>query len=483
MKVLRLCFVWVSAIVLVLATGLLLSSPQKSFALSWTQVATNGLGDADNITSLNLISFNDKLFASIGNYDAPQPTGVRIFSSSDGATWTQANTNGFGTATNIEAVMTEYNSALYAGTDTLGSGPAELWKTTNGTDWTQVGQNGFGDAGNVRIIGMGEFNDSLYIGVSNAAGAEVWRLDSAGALTKVSLNGFDGTATVNMIFSLQEHNGALYAGTGTSAAGAQVWKTTNGTSWTAVMQGGFSDTNNGVVSTLFGFNGDLYAGTVNTVTGAEIWRTTTSDTVWEQTNTNGFGDAQTTWPGLQTAIINDTIYLGTRNGNGAKLYTSTNGSTWTQEGTTGFGDPTNNYAIYAITFNGRVYIGISSQIGAEIWRTSAMETLSITTDSLPSGTVNSEYSQTLATDSGTQPLIFSLTGSLPDGLSLDDSTGKISGTPTDSGTTTFTISALDSGDPQQMTSKTFSITIDGVAAATLPETGQDRYLGWANHLI
>jgi len=463
-------------LVFVLCVASIFALPQKSHALSWQQVSTVGLGDANNITSLNLISFNNKLYASIGNYATP---GARIFSSTDGVTWTQANTNGFGSATNLEAVMAEYNSALYAGTDTLGAGPVQLWKTTNGSNWTQVGQNGFGDAGNVRIVGMKEFNNNLYVGVSNAiTGAEVWRLDGSGTLTQVNTNGFDGTITVNIIFSLQEYNGALYAGAGTNATGAQVWKTTNGTTWTAVMQGGFGDTNNGLISTLFNFKGELYAGTINATTGTEIWRTTTGDTTWEQVNTNGFGDAQTTWPGLQTAIINGTIYLGTRNDtDGARLFTSTNGSTWTQEGTTGFGDPTNNYAIYAITFNGRIYLGISSNSGAEIWRSATIGVLAITTTSLPDTTVDDTYSETIELENGTSPFTYSLTGSLPDGLSLDYSTGEISGTPTKDGTFTFTISILDVGNPQQMASQELSIKVNTAAetaVTTLPETGASR---------
>jgi hypothetical protein len=466
--------VFAVCLIFVLCVASILALPRKSHALSWQQVSTVGLGNANNITSLNLISFNNKLYASIGNYTTP---GVRIFSSTDGATWTQANTSGFGSVTNLEAVMAEYNSALYAGTDTLGAGPVQLWKTTNGSNWTQVGQNGFGDVGNVRIVAMKEFNNNLYIGVTNGLGAEVWRLDESGALTQVNTNGFDGTITVNTIFSLQEYNGALYAGAGTDAAGAQVWKTTNGTTWTAVMQGGFGDINNGLISTLFSFKGELYAGTINVVTGTEIWRTTTGDTTWEQVNTNGFGDALTIWPGIQTAIINGTIYLGTRNDtNGARLFTSTNGSTWTQEGTSGFGDPANNYAIYAITFNGRIYLGISSNSGAEIWRSATMGVLAITTTSLPDATVDSAYLETIELENGTSPFTYSLTGSLPDGLSLDYSTGEISGTPTRDGTFTFTVSVLDSGNPQQMASRELSIKINALATPTpvvLPETGAE----------
>jgi hypothetical protein len=56
--------------------------------------------------------------------------------------------------------------------------------------------------------------------------------------------------------------------------------------------------------------------------------------------------------------------------------------------------------------------------------------LSVTTTSLPAGTVNTAYSQTLNAAGGSPPYGWSLaTGSLPSGLSLNSSTGVISGTP------------------------------------------------------
>jgi len=481
--------------VIVFLVGLLLCFPQRTLALSWEQVGTAGLGGgAGNATAVRMVSFNDKLYASIGNYDLP-PTGVEIFSSSDGQIWTQVNTDGFGSATNLDAVMTVYDSALYVGTDTLG-GMAQLWKTTNGTDWTQVGTDGFGDIGNTRIIGIGEFNDKLYIGTGNAVtGTEVFSLDNAGTLTQVNLDGFDGTNTNNIVWSLQECNGALYAGTGTSASGAQLWKTTSGTTWSAVMQGGFGDTNNDSISALFIFNSKLYAGTINDDTGTEIWRTTTSDTNWEQVNTDGFGKAATIWSGDQVAVVNGTVYVGTRstdNTVGARLFISTNGSTWTQEGTDGFGDPTNNFAMYAITFNGRIYLGISSGTGAEIWRTGTMSTLSITTTSLDEGTVGTPYPESIETSAGTTPFTWSLaSGSLPDGLVFDFSAGAISGTPTKAGTYTFTVNVTDAGNPMQLASKELSIKINDVATVAtatatpeiLPETGADAYFSWASMSI
>jgi thermitase len=71
-------------------------------------------------------------------------------------------------------------------------------------------------------------------------------------------------------------------------------------------------------------------------------------------------------------------------------------------------------------------------------------TLAITTTSLPAATRNVAYSATLTATGGTTPYIWSISSnSLPRGLSLGSSTGVISGTPTRTGTSTFTVSVKD----------------------------------------
>jgi len=76
--------------------------------------------------------------------------------------------------------------------------------------------------------------------------------------------------------------------------------------------------------------------------------------------------------------------------------------------------------------------------------TSAVSPLEVTTTSLPSGTVGTAYSATLSASGGTPPYTWSVSaGSVPPGLSLLQS-GTISGTPTTSGTFSFTVKVTDS---------------------------------------
>jgi hypothetical protein len=72
--------------------------------------------------------------------------------------------------------------------------------------------------------------------------------------------------------------------------------------------------------------------------------------------------------------------------------------------------------------------------------------LVILTTSLPGGGLGIAYSQTITSKGGYQPTVaYSIgSGALPPGLSINSSTGVISGTPSTGGTFTFTVHAADS---------------------------------------
>lgn len=100
--------------------------------------------------------------------------------------------------------------------------------------------------------------------------------------------------------------------------------------------------------------------------------------------------------------------------------------------------------------------------------------LAITTTSLPSGAVNQPYDGSLQATGGTPPLTWNIvagTGTLPAGLNLNPMTGAISGTPTTTGTSSFTVRVADAGGQSDV--QALSILINpplppSITTTTLP---------------
>jgi sugar lactone lactonase YvrE len=108
----------------------------------------------------------------------------------------------------------------------------------------------------------------------------------------------------------------------------------------------------------------------------------------------------------------------------------------------------------------------------------AAPTITVTPSSLPNGTVASSYSQTISATGGSGSYTYAVTaGSLPAGLSLNSSTGALTGTPTAAATSTFTITATDtmttgSGAPYTG-SQAYSLVVNkGTATVTLTNLSQ-----------
>ena len=90
---------------------------------------------------------------------------------------------------------------------------------------------------------------------------------------------------------------------------------------------------------------------------------------------------------------------------------------------------------------------------------------------LPNGTVNAAYSATLAANGGTPPYTWSIvSGSLPSGLTLNPSTGAITGTPTASGKLQLHRQVTDSGNPAQSATKALNMTIASATTTIWPST-------------
>jgi hypothetical protein len=86
--------------------------------------------------------------------------------------------------------------------------------------------------------------------------------------------------------------------------------------------------------------------------------------------------------------------------------------------------------------------------------------LEITTALLPSGLVNTSYSATLAATGGIPPYSGSIPANqLPSGLTLNTSTGVISGVPSNPANASLPVTVRDSSNPPQTISRTLALSV------------------------
>jgi hypothetical protein len=175
------------------------------------------------------------------------------------------------------------------------------------------------------------------------------------------------------------------------------------------------------------------------------------------------------------AIMANTVYVASYHVNGGHW-----SADWGYFGSSGVDHaPLHAPANGSGTPNGRYTYGSSSAFptstnASNYWVDVVFNTtvgptpLSVSTTALPNGTQSMPYDQNLAAAGGITPYSWSRTaGTLPTGLNLSLS-GKISGTPTATGTSSFTVQVSDSSNPVQKATRALSITI--VASSGCPCT-------------
>jgi hypothetical protein len=179
-------------------------------------------------------------------------------------------------------------------------------------------------------------------------------------------------------------------------------------------------------------------------------------------------------PSISATLANATLgtaynqKISVSGGTGALTYSISSGNLpngLSLNGSTGAITGTPTGPLGASNFTAKV---VDSSTAGPVSATKAMTltvnsaaTLTITTTSLPNGALNAAYNATLQSTGGYGALTWSITsGTLPTGLSLNASTGAITGTPTVGGLSSLTFQVMDSSTPSPQTATaTLSLTI------------------------
>jgi hypothetical protein len=233
--------------------------------------------------------------------------------------------------------------------------------------WRQVNIDGFGSRGQM-VSTLTAFDSSLYAGTWSS---QVWRTPDGRTWTQATPAWTSPNPSVvdGEVFGAHLYLG-VSVGENSGPWTGEVWRT-DGTSWEQVAVAGFGDPSNSSVAALGAFDGNLYAATGNEDTGTEIWRSPTGNAnTWTQVNPDGFG-AGGTPPGDQVMDeFGGYLYVGLSRNGGAELWRTSNGATWTPALANGPG--LNNTHVSAMAeFGGQFYIGLRNVVtGGEVWRSS-----------------------------------------------------------------------------------------------------------------
>lgn len=111
--------------------------------------------------------------------------------------------------------------------------------------------------------------------------------------------------------------------------------------------------------------------------------------------------------------------------------------------------------------------------------TTTTDPLKITTTAFSNAATGTKYEKGLAVTGGRLPYLYALSkGALPAGLALDVNTGKITGTPSASGTYSFIITVTDADD--RLAAATYSVIVGSGTAAVTQTSGSGTLSSFRN---
>jgi uncharacterized repeat protein (TIGR03803 family) len=342
-----------------------------------------------------------------------------------------------------------------------------------GADWDPA-NNQYGDGtvfeieqGSNTITTLAAFN-----GINGAGPAGGLIADSSGNLFGVTYVG--GLFNLGTVFELNKGTGAIttlasFNGTNGAKPGGSLNEDRNGNLFGTTSAGGVSGQGtafevrpgSGAITTLASFDLTNVGNTSGLVEDSRgnLFGTSASGgpygdgTVYEVRSANWTADR----PGYQ-------LPLNAMGGTGVYTFAATAGTlppglSLNSRGLLS-GTPTAT-GTYSFTITATDSVGAT---GSENFTVTINPAVSFTPATLANGTTGAAYNQTIA-QGGTGSLTFSVTGTLPPGLGLNSS-GALSGTPTTTGSFTFTLTATDVLGVSA--SQRYTMAILSISPLTLP---------------
>lgn len=195
---------------------------------NWEPVVDFGFGNGDNGEVVSMANFSNTLYAATWSWNIAHSAEIYRSTSGDLGSWSKVFDETDAGDVYNQAVMTMqvFGDKLYAATYNTHSG-GKIWATSNGDTWSQANISGFGVISNTMVHDLQVFNNYLYASAFNAAqGGQVWRSSNGTEWTKVVDNGLTGIP--NRSFTLESDGARLYLISRNWDTGSEVWVSTTG---------------------------------------------------------------------------------------------------------------------------------------------------------------------------------------------------------------------------------------------------------------
>jgi Bacterial Ig domain/Putative Ig domain/Putative serine esterase (DUF676) len=204
--------------------------------------------------------------------------------------------------------------------------------------------------------------------------------------------------------------------------------------------------------------------------GARIW--TRNGTTWTRQDPPLVGAGGHGGESVNISVDGNTAVVGGPSDNGGVgatwVWRRTSGS-WTQIGQklvgSGAAGSSEQGGAVSVSADGNTVLAGGPSDDADtgaawvFFRDAGPWPLQITTSTLAGGTIGKAYGQGLQATGGQPPYVWSASGALPPGLSLNSTVGSIYGTPTAAGTFSFSVTVQDGSNPPQSATGQVSIIV------------------------